>query len=93
MNIYDATNLLNDYLHQSELANGELISDARLCMTVAEVSAVMDVLQQEIDVRRRRASTGGRGRFTEARQKAWKATQAKGVATRQARALAKKNEG
>lgn len=90
MTIYEISNLLSLAIHDSTVANGEFIPDAKVSITLTEAQAIYDLIQKEIDVRKRRASAGGRGFSSPSRQEAWKAAQAKGVAARQAKALAKK---
>lgn len=90
MTIYDLKDLLASTLHNHEVSNGEFIPDATFTLTLEQGKAILDLLGREIDVRKRRASAGGRGFSSPARQEAWKAAQAKGVAARQTKALAKK---
>lgn len=90
MTIYDLKDLLAQTLHDHEVSNGEFIPDATFTLTMEQGQALLNLLENEIDVRKRRASAGGRGFSSPARQEAWKAAQAKGVVARQAKALAKK---
>lgn len=90
MTIYEILDLLSQAIHNSTVANGKFIPDAKVGITLTEAQAIYDLIQKEIDVRKRRASAGGKGFNSTARQEAWKAAQAKGVAARQAKALAKK---
>ena len=90
MTIYDLKDLLALTLHDHGVSNGEFIPDATFTLTMEQGQALLNLLENEIDVRKRRASAGGKGFGSPARQEAWKAAQAKGVAARQAKALAKK---
>lgn len=89
MTIYDLKDLLAQTLHDHEVSNGEFIPDATFTLTIKQGQALLNLLETEIDVRKRRASAGGKGFSSPARQAAWKKAQSKGVRARQAKALAK----
>lgn len=61
MTIYEMIDMLADAVHSNEVANGELIPDATLTITVGQAQAIHKLLLAEVEVRKRRASTGGRG--------------------------------
>lgn len=90
MTIYDLAELLATKLHDHEIENGELIADTPVTLRMDEVKAIQAILMKHIDVSRRRASAGGRGKMSEARKAALALAQAAGVAARQAKAAAAK---
>lgn len=90
MTIYELKDLLALTLRDHGVSNGEFIPDATFTLTMKQGQALLNLLENEIDVRKRRASAGGKGFNSTARKNAWKEAQAKGVAARQAKALAKK---
>jgi len=90
MTIYELKDLLTLTLHDHGVSNGEFIPNATFTLTMEQGQALLNLLENEIDVRKRRASAGGKGFSSPARQAAWKEAQSKGVRARQAKALAKK---
>ena len=60
MTIYELKDLLALTLRDHEVSNGEFIPDATFTLTMKQGKALFDLLEREIDVRRRRASAGGR---------------------------------
>jgi hypothetical protein len=61
MTIYDLKDLLAQTLHDHEVSNGEFIPDATFTLTMEQGRALLNLLENEIDVRKRRASAGGKG--------------------------------
>lgn len=88
MNIYEAASFLSLEIHSSEVANGEFIPDATFRITIADARDILHLLQKEIDVRRRRASAGGKACDSEARRAQLQRAQKLGVQARLAKKAA-----
>lgn len=90
MTIYEISDLLSLAIHDSTVANGEFIPDAKVSITLIEAQAIYDLIQKEIDVRKRRASAGGKGHQSEARKEQFRRAQMLGVKARLAKKAATK---